>query len=42
MPPEVGDFVRVRDRRWLVERTDSFGDDLDTVTLAGPVSCSRC
>ena len=35
MAPEIGDFVRVRDRRWLVERMESFGDDLETVTLAG-------
>ena len=35
MQPEVGDFVRVRDRRWLVEATEDAGQGLQTVTLAG-------
>jgi hypothetical protein len=35
MQPQVGDFVRVRDRRWLVEATNDVGQGLQTVTLAG-------
>ena len=35
MQPQVGDFVRVRDRRWLVEALDDVGHGLETVTLAG-------
>jgi hypothetical protein len=35
MQPQVGDFVRVRDRRWLVEATNDIGQGLQTVTLAG-------
>lgn len=35
MQPQVGDFVRVRGRRWLVEGQGDLGDGLETVTLAG-------
>ena len=35
MPPQVGDFVRVRNRRWLVEAANEVGRDLFTTTLAG-------
>lgn len=35
MQPKVGDFVRTRSRRWLVEGTADVGDGLSTVTLAG-------
>lgn len=35
LPPKVGDFVRVRDRRWLVETTEDAGQGLQTVSLAG-------
>jgi hypothetical protein len=33
--PELGDFVRVRDRRWLVEAIRELGDGLQTLTLPG-------
>jgi hypothetical protein len=33
--PQPGDFVRVRDRRWLVEGTSSLSGGLETLTLAG-------
>ena len=35
MQPQPGDFVRVRDRRWLVEGTSSLSGGLDTLSLAG-------
>jgi hypothetical protein len=35
MSPQVGDFVRVRNRRWLVEETREVGGGLATITLAG-------
>jgi len=35
MSPQVGDFVRVRNRRWLVEETSEVGGGLATITLAG-------
>ena len=35
MAPQVGDFVRVRNRRWLVEETSEVGGGLATITLAG-------
>jgi hypothetical protein len=33
--PDLGDFVRVRDRCWLVEAIGELGDGLQTLTLAG-------
>jgi hypothetical protein len=35
MQPQLGDFVRVRNRRWLVEDVSDLGDSLHTLTLAG-------
>ncbi len=35
MHPELGDFVCVRDRRWLVEAIRELGDGLQTLTLPG-------
>lgn len=35
MHPDLGDFVRVRDSRWLVEAIGELGDGLQTLTLAG-------
>jgi hypothetical protein len=32
--PQLGDFVRVRTRRWLVEGTREVGADLNTFQLA--------
>lgn len=35
MQPQLGDFVRVRNRRWLVEDVADLGGRLHTLTLAG-------
>lgn len=35
MHPQLGDFVQVRNRRWLVEDVSDLGDQLQTLTLAG-------
>ena len=35
MHPQLGDFVQVRNRRWLVEDVADLGDSLHTLTLAG-------
>lgn len=35
MQPQLGEFVQVRNRRWLVEDVTDLGGDLQTLTLAG-------
>jgi hypothetical protein len=35
MPPQLGDFVRVRNRQWLVEAANEVGEYLCTTSLAG-------
>ena len=35
MQPQLGDFVSVRNRRWLVEDVADLGGSLHTLTLAG-------
>ena len=32
--PEVGDFVELRGRRWLVEAADPKGSDLAAISLS--------
>lgn len=35
MPPQLGEFVQIRNRRWLVENVGDLGNGLQTLTLAG-------
>jgi hypothetical protein len=35
MQPQLGEFVQLRNWRWLVEDVADLGDNLQTLTLAG-------